>query len=272
MARKHKHEEHANHEAWAIPYGDLITLLLAFFVVMYAVSSVNEGKYRVLADSLSSAFGGPPRTLKPVQVGNKPEKGTQNESLFSTVTLRGFEQERSGIEPDMPGARMGGDQKAPGGTAQKPGERSAASQGAENLQRMANAVQQAMQGLIDQKLVEFHSRAQFFALAATLMRHILVDHARTRHALKHGGAGVRISFEEALLVSAHRDEDLVELDQALTRLAEIDERKSKVVELRFFGGLTVDETAEALGVSAVTVMREWKMAKAWLFNVLNSET
>jgi RNA polymerase sigma factor (sigma-70 family) len=73
------------------------------------------------------------------------------------------------------------------------------------------------------------------------------------------------------LVSAHRDEDLVELDQALTRLAEIDERKSKVIELRFFGGLTVDETAEALGVSAVTVMREWKMAKAWLFNVLNSE-
>ena len=133
-------------------------------------------------------------------------------------------------------------------------------------------VNEAYLKLIDQKLVEFHSRAQFFALAATLMRHILVDHARTRHALKHGGAGVRISFEEALLVSAHRDEDLVELDQALTRLAEIDERKSKVVELRFFGGLTVDETAEALGVSAVTVMREWKMAKAWLFNVLNSET
>lgn len=133
-------------------------------------------------------------------------------------------------------------------------------------------VNEAYLKLIDQKLVEFHSRAQFFALAATLMRHILVDHARTRHALKHGGAGVRISFEEALLVSAHRDEDLVELDQALTRLAEIDERKSTVVELRFFGGLTVDETAEALGVSAVTVMREWKMAKAWLFNVLNSET
>jgi RNA polymerase sigma factor (TIGR02999 family) len=133
-------------------------------------------------------------------------------------------------------------------------------------------VNEAYLKLIDQKLVEFHSRAQFFALAATLMRHILVDHARTRQAFKHGGAGVRISFEEALLVSAHRDEDLVELDQALTRLAEIDERKSKVIELRFFGGLSVDETAEALGVSAITVMREWKMAKAWLFNVLNSET
>ena len=68
MAKKHKHEEHQNHEAWAIPYGDLVTLLLAFFVVMYAVSSVNEGKYRVLADSLSVALGGPPRALKPVQL------------------------------------------------------------------------------------------------------------------------------------------------------------------------------------------------------------
>ncbi len=153
MARKHKHEEHANHEAWAIPYGDLITLLLAFFVVMYAVSSVNEGKYRVLADSLSSAFGGPPRTLKPVQIGSKPEKGTQTESLFSTVTLRGFEQERSGIKTDLPGARMGGELPAPGGESPSPAERQAARQGIENLRRMADAVQQAMQGLIDQKLV-----------------------------------------------------------------------------------------------------------------------
>ena len=71
MARRHKHEEHANHEAWAIPYGDLITLLLAFFVVMYAMSSVNEGKYRVLSDSLVSAFNGAPKTLEPIQVGEK---------------------------------------------------------------------------------------------------------------------------------------------------------------------------------------------------------
>lgn len=154
MARKHKHEEHANHEAWAIPYGDLITLLLAFFVVMYAVSSVNEGKYRVLADSLSSAFGGPPRTMKPIQVGNKPEKGTQTESLFSTVTLRGFEQERSGIQPNTPGARLGGTEPQPGGEAKRPsaGELQGEA-GAANLRRMADAVQQAMQGLIDQKLV-----------------------------------------------------------------------------------------------------------------------
>jgi chemotaxis protein MotB len=153
MARKHKHEEHANHEAWAIPYGDLVTLLLAFFVVMYAVSSVNEGKYRVLADSLSVALGGPPRSLKPVQIGDKAEKGTQTESLFNTVTLRGFEQERSGIRPDSPGARMGGAETMPGGEG---GEQQrgtpAAGSGAE-LQRMADAVQQAMQDLIDRDLV-----------------------------------------------------------------------------------------------------------------------
>src|SRR4029453_243741 len=71
MARRHKHEEHQNHEAWAIPYGDLITLLLAFFVVMYAISSVNEGKYRVLSDSLVAAFRGSPKTLQPIQVGEK---------------------------------------------------------------------------------------------------------------------------------------------------------------------------------------------------------
>src|SRR5512145_783277 len=71
MARRHKHEEHANHEAWAIPYGDLITLLLAFFVVMYAMSSVNEGKYRVLSDSLVAAFQGAPKTMEPIQVGEK---------------------------------------------------------------------------------------------------------------------------------------------------------------------------------------------------------
>lgn len=149
MARKHKHEEHTNHEAWAIPYGDLITLLLAFFVVMYAVSSVNEGKYRVLADSLSAAFGGPPRTLEPIQIGPKPEKGAQTESLFRTVMLRGFEQDRKGVRSDLPGARMGGDSPAPGGVQKMAADR----QQTENLRRMAAAVQQAMQGLIDQKLV-----------------------------------------------------------------------------------------------------------------------
>ena len=76
MARKKKHEEHGNHEAWAIPYADLMTLLLAFFVVMYAISSLNEGKYRVMADALTAAFGGAPRTINPVQVGNHQQQGS----------------------------------------------------------------------------------------------------------------------------------------------------------------------------------------------------
>ena len=130
-------------------------------------------------------------------------------------------------------------------------------------------VNEAYLKLIDQKVVKFKNRSQFFALAATLMRHILVDHARDRQALKRGGGALKVSLEKVLIVCADRDEDLVALDDALVRLATIDARKSKVVELRFFGGLSVEETAEALDVSAVTVMREWSMAKAWLYNSLN---
>jgi chemotaxis protein MotB len=87
MARKHKHEEHANHEAWAIPYGDLITLLLAFFVVMYAVSSVNEGKYRVLAEALAESFGGPPKSITPIQIGKTQQRGSQMEQNTSPVSM-----------------------------------------------------------------------------------------------------------------------------------------------------------------------------------------
>lgn len=123
--------------------------------------------------------------------------------------------------------------------------------------------------LIDQKRVEFANRARFFALAATLMRHILVDHARDRKQLKRGGGARKVSLDDALIVSEDRNEDLLALDESLRRLSAIDERKGKVVELRFFGGLSVEETAEALGISAVTVMREWSMAKAWLYNSLN---
>jgi RNA polymerase sigma factor (TIGR02999 family) len=130
-------------------------------------------------------------------------------------------------------------------------------------------VNEAYLKLIDQKGVKFKNRTQFFALAATLMRHILVDHARSRQYLKRGGGAQRVSLDKALLVSGDPGEDLVALDEALARLAAVDVRKSKVVELRFFGGLNVEETAEALDVSAVTVMREWRMAKAWLYNSLN---
>ena len=125
--------------------------------------------------------------------------------------------------------------------------------------------------LIDQRHVHWKNRAHFFALSAQLMRRILVDHARARKYAKRGGDQRRISCDEAVVVSKERSADLVALDEALDKLNSIDERKSKVVELRFFGGLTVEETAEALDVSPPTVMREWSMAKAWLYNCLNNE-
>jgi RNA polymerase sigma-70 factor (ECF subfamily) len=130
-------------------------------------------------------------------------------------------------------------------------------------------VNEAYLRLVGQQQVEFQNRSQFFALAATLMRHILVDHARSRRDLKHGGGAVRVSLDKALQVSADSDDNLLELDEALVRLAALDARKSKVVELRFFGGLSVEETAAVLDVSGVTVMRDWKFAKAWLYNSLN---
>ena len=130
-------------------------------------------------------------------------------------------------------------------------------------------VNEAYLRLVEQKQVHWKNRAHFFALSAQLMRRILVDRARSRRYAKRGGGAQRISFDETMVFSPERGADLIALDEALEKLAAIDARKSKVVELRFFGGLSVDETAEALGISAVTVMREWSMAKAWLYNSLN---
>ena len=133
-------------------------------------------------------------------------------------------------------------------------------------------VNEAYLKLIDQKRVKFKNRSQFFALAATLMRHILVDHARDRRSLKRGGGALKVSFEKALIVSGDCNEDLVALDDALVRLANVDMRKSKVVELRFFGGLSVEETAEVLDISAITVLRDWKFTKAWLLREIECRT
>jgi RNA polymerase sigma factor (TIGR02999 family) len=119
--------------------------------------------------------------------------------------------------------------------------------------------------------VQWKNRAHFFALSAQLMRRILVDHARKRRYEKRGGGAPKISFDEAMIVSPQRRADLIALDDALNKLATIDPRKSKIVELRFFGGLSVEETAEALQISTVTVIREWSMAKAWLYNSLSDE-
>ncbi len=116
--------------------------------------------------------------------------------------------------------------------------------------------------------VSFRDRSHFFALSARLMRQILVDHARTRGCRKRGGGVRAVTFDERLAV-ARPDDDLVRLDEALRALAAVDARKARVVELRYFGGLRADETAEVLGVSPQTVLRDWKFAKAWLLRELS---
>ncbi|MEM7351729.1 MAG: sigma-70 family RNA polymerase sigma factor [Acidobacteriota bacterium] len=118
--------------------------------------------------------------------------------------------------------------------------------------------------LIDQKRVSWRNKAHFFAIAAQQMRRILVDHARTQKAEKRGH-GRKLTLGAAAGLGEERDIDLIALDQALEKLAAVDPRQSRMVELRFFGGLTIDETAEVLAVSSATVRREWTMAKAWLY-------
>jgi RNA polymerase sigma factor (TIGR02999 family) len=118
--------------------------------------------------------------------------------------------------------------------------------------------------LVDGKSVEWHDRAHFLAVAARVMRRVLVDHARTRQYQKRGGGAAHVTFDEALAVTSEPLQDFVALDDALGALAAFDERKSRVIEMRFFGGLTVEETATVLKVSPDTVMRDWRLAKAWL--------
>ena len=125
-------------------------------------------------------------------------------------------------------------------------------------------IHEAYLRLVDQKNVHWQNRAHFFGIAAQLMRQILVDHARTRKRAKRGGSRIRVSLNEATAVATVRDLDIVALDEALARLAEIDPQQSRVVELRYFSGLNVEETAEVLGISPATVKREWRIAKAWL--------
>jgi RNA polymerase sigma factor (TIGR02999 family) len=130
-------------------------------------------------------------------------------------------------------------------------------------------VHEAYLRMIDQTQVRWQNRAHFFGVAAQMMRRILVDHARAHEAEKRGGEFQKLSLDENIDVSGDRDVNLVALDDALNLLAEVDPQKSKIVELRFFGGLSVEETAEVLGVSAPTVKRQWRMAKAWLYGQVN---
>jgi RNA polymerase sigma factor (TIGR02999 family) len=129
-------------------------------------------------------------------------------------------------------------------------------------------INEAYLRLIDLTRVRWQDRAHFFAMSSRLMRRVLVDHARSRQYLKRGAGALRVTLDHALQEAEHRDPDLVALDDALEALAAIDERKSRVIEMRFFGGLSVAETAEALGVSPETVMRDWRLAKAWLLREL----
>jgi RNA polymerase sigma factor (TIGR02999 family) len=132
-------------------------------------------------------------------------------------------------------------------------------------------VNEAYLRLIDASQVRWQNRAHFFAVSAQVMRRILVDFARAHRNLKRGGYARRVTLDETLLVPQEPDADLVALDDALTALAAIDQRQAQAVELRFFGGLSVEETAEVLKVSPETVHRDWRVAKAWLLRELSRE-
>jgi len=132
-------------------------------------------------------------------------------------------------------------------------------------------VNEAYMRLVDYKRMQWQDRAHFFAVSAQVMRRILVEHAR-RHNLKRGRGLQRVSLDDVAAVTAEQDTDLVLLDDALNKLGQLDPRKVQVVELRFFGGLSVEETAEVLKVSAVTVKRDWRAARAWLYRELTANT
>ncbi len=125
-------------------------------------------------------------------------------------------------------------------------------------------VHEAYLRLVDQRQVEWQSRAQFFGLASQMIRNILVDHARRRNRLKRGGDACKISVAADLAATAEPALDLVELDDALQNLSKLDSRQARIVEMRFFGGLSIEETAEALQISPATVKRDWTIARAWL--------
>lgn len=140
-----------------------------------------------------------------------------------------------------------------------------------HLLQTSALVNEAYLRLIDWKNVRWQNRAHFFGVAAQMMRRILVDFARERQCLKYGGGKLQVSLSEAASFVVHRDTDLVALDDALTALAKIDARKVRVVEMRFFAGLSVEEVGDVLNVSKETVMRDWRLAKVWLLRELEGK-
>lgn len=132
-------------------------------------------------------------------------------------------------------------------------------------------VNEAYVRLAGSQNIAWQDRSHFFAVTAQVMRRILIDHARRRHYVKHGGEAQQVPFDEATAMPHERASELLALDEALAELAKLDPRKSQVVELRYFGGLSLAETAEVLEVSRMTVRRDWRAAKAWLFRRMNDE-
>jgi RNA polymerase sigma factor (TIGR02999 family) len=130
-------------------------------------------------------------------------------------------------------------------------------------------VNEAYLRLIDQQAVEWKNRSHFFGIAAQQIRRILVDYARSHQAAKRGGAAARVTLDEAMIVSRDNPGEVILVDETLDRLAALDPQQAKIVELRVFGGLTVEEVAEVLGISPATVKRDWRMAKAWLTREIN---
>jgi RNA polymerase sigma-70 factor, ECF subfamily len=131
-------------------------------------------------------------------------------------------------------------------------------------------VHEAYLRLVEQRS-DWQSRAHFFGVAAQVMRNILIDHARGHLRAKRGGAKESVELDEALVFSEEKSEELLAVDEAIQKLAKFDPRQSKIVEMRFFGGLTVEETAEALGISPITVKRDWSLARAWLYGELQRQ-
>lgn len=125
--------------------------------------------------------------------------------------------------------------------------------------------------LIDQKHVKWQNRAHFFGIAAQMMRRFLLNYIRDQQRVKRGGNAVRISLSDGAIISDQKSDELLALEESLCRLAKFDERKARVVELRYFGGLSVEETAEVLKISKITVVRDWNMAKAWLAREIRNE-
>ena len=132
-------------------------------------------------------------------------------------------------------------------------------------------VNEAYVRLAGQEQVEWQNRAHFFGIAAQVMRHLLVDHARSRQVAKRGGGAQQVTLDEAAMVMPAVSVDVLALNEALHKLAQWDERKVRIVELRYFGGLSAEETAEVLGLSEITIKREWLKAKAWLYQEMNQQ-